>query len=151
MTSSRRRVDSVSPLKMSAYESDLRRRIATFPRDAHTWFSLGKYLNTRGRHREAEEAIRKAISLNPRPKQYWEELEEVLSLLKKTSIVEEIDQRIDRLKKLEESVNGAGSSRISSDVSPCVSCEHYTYYGCSKGQSCDALLTWRAHLLRVSE
>jgi len=151
MTSSRRRVDSVSPLKMSAYESDLRRRIATFPRDAHTWFSLGKYLHTKGRHREAEGAIRKAISLNPQPKQYWEELEEVLSHLKKTGIVKEIDQRIDRLKKLEESVDGAGSSRVSSEVSPCVSCEHYTYYGCSKGQSCEILLSWRAHLLRASE
>jgi tetratricopeptide (TPR) repeat protein len=151
MTSRRRRVDSVSPLKMSAYESDLRRRIATFPRDAHTWFSLGKYLNTRGRHREAEGAIRKAISLNPRPKQYWEELEEVLSILKKTGIVKEIDRRIDRLKKLEKSVDGARPSNVASDVSPCVSCEHYTYYGCSKGQSCDALLNWRAHLLRASE
>ncbi|MFX0055890.1 MAG: tetratricopeptide repeat protein [Candidatus Hermodarchaeota archaeon] len=151
MTSSRRRVNSVSPLKMSAYESDLRRRIATFPRDAHTWFSLGKYLSTRGRHREAEGAIRKAISLNPQPKQYWEELEEVLSVLRQTTIVDELDRRIDRLKKLEESVDGAKPSRASSDVSPCVSCEHYTYYGCSKGQSCDTLLSWRAQLLRASE
>ena len=151
MTSSRRRGESVSPLKMSAYESDLRRRIATFPRDAHTWYSLGKYLSTRGRHSEAEGAIRKAISLNPQPKQYWEELEEVLSLLKKTSIVKEIDRRIDRLKQLEESVDGAKTTSVSTDVSPCVSCEHYTYYGCSKGQSCDALLSWRAQLLRASE
>ena len=151
MTSSRRRADSVSPLKMSAYESDLRRRIATFPRDAHTWFSLGKYLRTRGRHREAEGAIRKAISLNPRPKQYWVELEEVLSILKKTNIVTEIDRRIDRLKKLEKSVKGEAPKHASSDVSPCVSCEHYTYYGCSKGQSCDLLLGWRANLLRASE
>ena len=151
MTSSRRRADSVSPLKMSAYESDLRRRLAAFPRDAHAWFTLGKHLGTRGRHREAESAIRKAISLNPQPKQFWEELEKVLSLLKKTSIVEEIDRRIDRLKQIEESVDGVENRPVSSDVSPCVECEHYTYYGCSKGQTCDDLLSWRATLLRASE
>ncbi|MHA2020786.1 MAG: tetratricopeptide repeat protein [Candidatus Thorarchaeota archaeon] len=151
MTSSKRGADSVSPLKMSVYETDLRRRLAAFPRDAHAWFSLGKHLGSRGQHREAERAIRKAISLNPQPKQFWEELEKVLSLLKKTGIVDEIDRRIDRLKQIEESVEGVEANPVSSDVSPCVSCEHYTYYGCSKGQSCDALLRWRATLLRASE
>jgi hypothetical protein len=55
------------------------------------------------------------------------------------------------LKQIEESVDGVAAPLVSSDVSPCVSCEHYTYYGCSKGQSCDALLNWRASLLRASE
>jgi tetratricopeptide (TPR) repeat protein len=151
MTSSRRRAERASSLKMSVYETDLRRRLAAFPRDAHAWFSLGKHLGSRGRHREAEGAIRKAISLNPQPKQFWEELEKVLSLLKESSIVDEIDRRIDRLKQIEESVDGVETKSVSSDVSPCVSCEHYTYYGCSKGQSCDALLSWRAALLRASE
>ncbi|MHA1926425.1 MAG: hypothetical protein ACW974_10965 [Candidatus Thorarchaeota archaeon] len=151
MTSSRQRADSGSSLKMSVYEADLRRRLAAFPRDAHTWFSLGKHLGSRGRHRDAEGAIRKAISLNPQPKQFWEELEKVLSQLKKSNIVDEIDRRIDRLKEIEESVDEVDTRPASSDVSPCVSCEHYTYYGCSKGQSCDALLSWRATLLRASE
>jgi tetratricopeptide (TPR) repeat protein len=151
MTSTRRRADSVSPLKMSAYESDLRRRLATFPRDAHTWFSLGKHLGSRGRNREAESAIRKAISLNPRPKLYWEELEKVLKVLGRSNIVDEIDRRIDRLKQIEDSVEEKSPSTVSSDVSPCVSCSHYTYYGCAKGQACEVLLSWRANLLRASE
>ncbi len=147
MTSSRRKTGSVSPLKMTAYESDLRRRLAAFPRNAHAWFSLGKHLSLRGRHREAENAIRKAISLNPQPKEFWEELEKTLSQLGKTNIIDEIDRKIDRLKQIEKHVDGVTAS----EISPCVSCEYYTYYGCSKGHSCDALLSWRTNLIRASE
>ncbi len=150
MTSARRRAESVSPLKMSVYESDLRRRIAAFPRDSNAWFSLGQHLGSRGRHLEAEGAIRKAISLNPQPKQYWEELEKVLTLLSGSTLIDEIDRRIDRLKQIEESIEGA-EVVPGSDISPCVSCEHYTYYGCSKGQSCDILLRWRTNMLRASQ
>ncbi|MHA2311596.1 MAG: tetratricopeptide repeat protein [Candidatus Thorarchaeota archaeon] len=151
MTSTKRRADSISPLKMSSYESDLRMRLATFPRDAHTWFSLGKHLSSRGRHREAEGAIRKAISLNPRPKIYWEELEKLLKELGRSNIINEIDRRIDRLKQVEESLEEKQSSSTSTDISPCVSCSHYTYYGCAKGQACEVLLSWRSNLLHASE
>ncbi|MFW9845434.1 MAG: tetratricopeptide repeat protein [Candidatus Thorarchaeota archaeon] len=151
MTSSRAGGHSTSPLKVTAYESDLRTRLAAFPRDAHTWFSLGKHLGTRGRYREAEHALRKAISLNPQPTQYWDELEKVLSHLGRTTIIDEIDRRMDRLKKIEEVLEEPVTTPSSVDVSPCVSCEYYTYYGCSKGQSCDSLLLWRSTLTRASE
>jgi cytochrome c-type biogenesis protein CcmH/NrfG len=150
MTSARRRVESVSPLKMSVYESDLRRRIAAFPRDSYAWFSLGQHLVSRGRHHEAEGAIRKAISLNPQPRQYWEELDKVLSILRGSNIIDEIDRRIDRLKEIEESIEAA-DALPRTDISPCVSCEYYTYYGCSKGQSCDMLIHWRTKMVRASE
>jgi len=119
-----------SGVSMSTMEQDLRRRLATFPNDANAWYLLGKYLSSQGRHDEAEMAIRKALSLNPKPTQFWSELERVL-----------MDQG--------RSAGAESSSDGIDDVSPCVSCEDYTYYGCSRGQQCNKLLKWRAVIARL--
>ena len=121
-----------SGVSMSTMEQDLRRRVATFPRDANAWFLLGKHLSTRGRHDEAEMAIRKALSINPKPTHFWKELERVL-----------MDQG-----------RSAGTDSPSTgfdDVSPCVSCPDYTYYGCSRGHQCNTLLKWRAVMARLAQ
>ncbi|MFX1416557.1 MAG: tetratricopeptide repeat protein, partial [Promethearchaeota archaeon] len=72
---------SAVPTKTTAYEDDLRRRLSAFPRDSQSWYSLGCYLHSIGRLKEAEEALRKAISLNPQPPHFWRELESILTSL----------------------------------------------------------------------
>ncbi len=121
-----------SGVSTSTMEQDLRLRIATFPRDANAWFLLGKFLSSRGRHDEAEMALRKALSLNPKPTHFWKELERIL-----------MDQG--------RSAGMSSSSDGFDDVSPCVSCPDYTYYGCSKGQQCNTLLKWRAVMARLTQ
>ncbi|MFW9811589.1 MAG: tetratricopeptide repeat protein [Candidatus Thorarchaeota archaeon] len=134
------------------YETDLRRRLATFPRDVLAWFALGKYLRSVGRLQEAEESLRKATSLNPGPLPFWEELALTLvdlgrideayaicdqNLRKKDDT---IVKRLEELRKLERS---AGAD-YPEETSPCVACPEYTYYGCSRGCECDAIVRWRS-------
>jgi tetratricopeptide (TPR) repeat protein len=136
---------------MGPQESDLRLRLRTFPRDAFAWFMLGKHLRTLERYKEAEAALRKAVSINPGPSRFWEELAEALTDLGRIdeayALIDSIrsgksgsDGELQKLEKIEQSIDESSS--------PCVSCEHYTYYGCSKGQSCEALIQWRSRLTK---
>ena len=137
------------------YEADLRTRIATFPRDVLAWFALGRYLRSVGRLMEAEDALRKAVSINPGPVPIWEEL--ALTLVDLGRIDEayticdqnlrqnddSIQKRVAELRKLERSAD----SQYPSETSPCVACPEYTYYGCSKGSECDAIVRWRSAMV----
>jgi len=137
------------------YEADLRTRIATFPRDVLAWFALGRYLRSVGRLKEAEEALRKAVSINSGPVPIWEEL--ALTLVDLGRIDEayticdqnlrqnddSIQKRVAELRKLERSAD----SQYPAETSPCVACPEYTYYGCSRGTECDAIVRWRSAMV----
>ena len=139
------------------YEADLRTRIATFPRDVLAWFALGRYLRSVGRLKEAEDALRKAVSINPGPVPIWEEL--ALTLVDLGRIDEayaicdqnlrqnddSIKKRVAELKKLERSAD----SEYPEETSPCIACPEYTYYGCSRGSDCDAIVRWRSAMANL--
>ncbi|MFW9868178.1 MAG: tetratricopeptide repeat protein [Candidatus Thorarchaeota archaeon] len=145
-------------ISSAMYESDLRTRLATFPRDVLAWFALGKYLRSLGRLREAEEALRKAVSLNPGPIPFWEELALTLvdlgQLEEAYRICDErmrknddsIQKRLDELKKIERSVD----TQYPEETSPCIACPEYTYYGCSRGSECDAIVRWRSAMANTT-
>jgi tetratricopeptide (TPR) repeat protein len=136
----------------ATYEADLRRRLATFPRDVLAWFALGKYLRLTGRLKEAEDALRKATSINPGPLPFWEELaltlvdlgriDEAYSICDKNLRKKDdsIVQRLEELRKLERSAG----AEYPEETSPCVACPEYTYYGCSRGSECEAIVRWRS-------
>ena len=137
--------------QLDPQESDLRLRLRTFPRDAFAWFMLGKYLREHERYAEAEQALRKAVSINPGPSRFWEELAEALTDLGRLDEAYALADSLrtgskakpgdlEKLKEIEQTIDESSS--------PCVSCEHYTYYGCSRGQSCEALIQWRARLAK---
>jgi tetratricopeptide (TPR) repeat protein len=142
----------------ATYEEDLRRRLATFPRDVLAWFALGKYLRSVGRLKEAEESLRKATSINPGPMPFWEELaltlvdlgriDEAYSIcdnnLRKKD--DSIVKRLEELRKLERSAG----AEYPEETSPCVACPEYTYYGCSRGSECDAIVRWRSAIANSS-
>jgi tetratricopeptide (TPR) repeat protein len=142
----------------ATYESDLRTRIATFPRDVLAWFALGKYLRSVGRLKEAEETLRKAVSLNPGPLPFWEELaltlvdlgriDEAYTICDKNlrKNVDPINRRLEELRKLERSAD----AEYPEETSPCVVCPEYTYYGCSRGKECDAIVRWRSAIANTS-
>ncbi len=146
-----------SKTSSTIYESDLRTRLATFPRDVLAWFALGKYLRSVGRLKEAEEALRKAVSLNPGPIPFWEEL--ALTLVDLGQLDEAyqicdkrmrnnddpIRKRLEELRKLERSAD----MKYPQETSPCVACPEYTYYGCSRGSDCDAIVRWRSAMANV--
>jgi tetratricopeptide (TPR) repeat protein len=137
----------------SLSEGDLRIRLQTFPKDAQSWFLLGKLLRTNSKLRPAEEALRKAISINPSPPHFWLELAGVLDELGLDSEATDIRQKI--VAKAREvdvsSLRGAlqASRKENSlvSVSPCISCSHYTYYGCRKRGECSELKQWRDSIL----
>jgi tetratricopeptide (TPR) repeat protein len=148
---------STAKTSSAIYESDLRTRIATFPRDVLAWFALGRYLRSVGRLKEAEEALRKAVSINPGPVPIWEEL--ALTLVDLGRIDEayhicdknlrrnddSIQKRVAELRKLERSAE----SKYPEETSPCIACPEYTYYGCSRGADCDAIVRWRSAMANV--
>jgi hypothetical protein len=138
-------------------ESDLRMRLRAFPRDAQTWYTLGSYLRSVGRFKEAEEALRKAISINPGPIHFQEELARALMDLGRFdeayqildwrgvgSIVSLRDE-INTFRELEKPV-----SEEVEVISPCIECSDYTYYGCSKGGVCDSIIEWRAKIRQLA-
>jgi len=132
---------SADPTKTTAYEDDLRRRLSAFPRDAQSWYNLGRHLHSIGRLKEAEAALRRAISLNPQPPHFWGEFEGILTALgraPKDRTGDSIRDRLASLRRIEKKVDVT-----TDDVSPCVSCKDYTYYGCSRGKACDLILKWR--------
>jgi len=136
-------------------ESDLRMRLKTFPRDAQSWYSLGSLMRSTGNLEEAESSLRRAISLNPRPIHFWDELARVL--MDQGRIDEayqlyddgtrrasaSIKNELEHLRQLERTVD-------SDDTSPCISCSDYSYYGCSRGKTCDAIIRWRSRAQHLS-
>jgi tetratricopeptide (TPR) repeat protein len=148
---------STAKTSSAIYESDLRTRISTFPRDVLAWFALGRYLRSVGRLKEAEEALRKAVSINPGPTPFWEELALTLvdlgrideayticdrNLRKNT---DSIQKRVAELRKMERSAD----AQLPAETSPCVACPEYTYYGCSRGNECDVIVRWRSAMANV--
>ncbi len=141
------------------YEADLRTRLDTFPRDVLAWFALGRYLRSVGRLKEAEEALRKAVSLNPGPIPFWEELaltlvdlgqlDEAYTICDKNMRKNDdsIRKRLEELRKLERSAD----SKYPEETSPCIACPEYTYYGCSKGAECDAIVRWRSAMASANQ
>ena len=137
-------------------ETDLRTRLRTFPRDAQSWFSLGAYLRSVERFEEAEEALRKAISINPGPTHFWEELtrtlmdmgrlEEAYHLYDsgKRTASSSIKAELEKMRQLEKNIEDTD------ETSPCISCKDYSYYGCSKGGMCESIIQWRMRIQKVS-
>lgn len=137
-------------------EADLRTRLRTFPRDAQTWFTLGAYLRSVGRLEEAEEALRKAISLNPGPTHFWEELTRILMGLGRLdeayhlydsgrrAASSSIKKELEKMQQLEKTIDDTD------ETSPCISCKDYSYYGCSKGGMCGSIVQWRTKIQKAS-
>ncbi|KXH75660.1 MAG: hypothetical protein AM326_08815 [Candidatus Thorarchaeota archaeon SMTZ-45] len=148
---------STTKTSSAIYEADLRTRLATFPRDVLAWFALGRYLRSVGRLREAEDALRKAVAINPKPMPFWEEL--ALTLVDLGRIDEayaicdknlrrnddSIQKRVAELRRLERSAD----TQYPAETSPCVACPEYTYYGCSRGAECDAIVRWRSAMANI--
>jgi tetratricopeptide (TPR) repeat protein len=138
-------------------ESDLRMRLRTFPRDAQTWYTLGSYLHSSGRLDEAEEALRKAISLNPGPAHFLEELARILMDLgrldeayqlydkRAPSSIDALRGEIGVLRRME-----AAAEENTIAISPCIDCSNYTYYGCSKDGACDSIIRWRTRISQLA-
>jgi tetratricopeptide (TPR) repeat protein len=138
-------------------ESDLRLRLRTFPRDAQTWCTLGSYLRSMGRLEEAEEALRKAISLNPGPTHFREELGLILMALgrldeayryldhRRAESTDSLSGEVDSLRAIERAVDEEVNV-----ISPCVDCPDYSYYGCSKGGTCESVLQWRSKIRQLA-
>jgi tetratricopeptide (TPR) repeat protein len=138
-------------------ESDLRIRLRTFPRDAHTWCTLGSYLRSMGRFEEAEEALRKAISLNPGPAHFQEELARILMAvgrldeayqlldIRGNGSIAFLRDEINAFRDIESSINEEVDA-----ISPCIACQDYSYYGCSKGGACDSIIQWRARIRELA-
>ncbi|TFG32982.1 hypothetical protein EU527_09060 [Candidatus Thorarchaeota archaeon] len=136
----------------SVIEDDLRTRLRTFPRDSQSWFLLGAYLRSVGLLKEAEESLRKAISINPGPTHFWEELtrtlmdmgrlEEAYQLYDsgKRAASSSIKKELEKMRMLEQKIEDID------ETSPCISCKNYSYYGCSKGGICDSILQWRIRI-----
>jgi tetratricopeptide (TPR) repeat protein len=136
-------------------ESDLRTRLKTFPRDAQSWYSLGVLLRSTGNLEEAESSLRRAISLNPGPIHFWDELARILMDMGRieeayqlydggtrrasTSIRKELQDFRQIERKVDEEV-----------TVPCISCPDYSYYGCSKGNICEAIIRWRSRAQHLS-
>jgi len=136
-------------------ESDLRIRLKTFPRDAQSWYSLGSLLRSGDRFEEAESSLRRAISLNPGPTHFWDELARVLMDMGR---IEEAYQLYDggarssstSLKKELEDLRQLERKVDAEETSPCIACPDYSYYGCSKGQTCNAIIQWRSRAQHLS-
>ncbi|TFH00397.1 MAG: tetratricopeptide repeat protein [Candidatus Thorarchaeota archaeon] len=136
-------------------ESDLRTRLKTFPRDAQSWYSLGSLLRSVGNFEEAESSLRRAISLNPGPTHFWDELARILMDLGR---LEEAYQLYDggtkrasfSIKKELEDFRQLERKIDAEETSPCIACSDYSYYGCSKGKTCDAIIRWRSRAQHLS-
>jgi hypothetical protein len=138
-------------------ESDLRMRLRTFPRDAQAWFKLGSHLRSVHRLEEAEEALRKAISLNSGPAHFHQELGFILIALGR------LDEAYRYLDGRRSGASGSLSAEVESlreidraeiseldVISPCVECPDYSYYGCSKGASCQLVMEWRTKIRQLA-
>lgn len=139
----------------SVQESDLRTRLKTFPRDAQSWYTLGTLLRSGGRLEEAESSLRRAISLNPGPTHFWDELARTLMDMGRIeeayqlydggtrSASATLRKELEDLKQLERKIDAE-------ETVPCVACADYSYYGCSKGKTCDAIIRWRSRAQHLS-
>ena len=136
-------------------ESDLRTRLRTFPRDAQSWYTLGFLLRSTGNLEEAENTLRRAISLNPGPTHFWDELARVLMDMGRIQEAYQLydggkRRASDSLKKDLEDLRKIDCNAEANETSPCISCPDYSYYGCSKGGTCSMILQWRAKSRNVS-
>ncbi|MFW9931733.1 MAG: tetratricopeptide repeat protein [Candidatus Thorarchaeota archaeon] len=145
----------------AAQEQNLRLRISTFPNDSHSWFLLGCVLRKQKRYKESEQALRRAVTLNPAPTVFWSELACVLQDLGHGRIDPEKLRELgaERPEIQEPDSLGMKVRRIRTDdalrkteaiprinahlTSPCVSCPDYTYYGCRRQEACAELIQWR--------
>ncbi|TFG34367.1 hypothetical protein EU527_03990 [Candidatus Thorarchaeota archaeon] len=137
-------------------EADLRTRLRAFPRDAQSWFLLGTYLRSVGLLNEAEDALRKAISINSGPIHFWEELTRILMDMGrleeayqlydsgKRTASPSVKKELEKMRLLELKIKDVD------ETSPCISCKDYSYYGCSKGGTCDSILQWRMKIRKVT-
>lgn len=146
-----------SDVPSTVTESDLRIRLRTFPRDAQTWYKLGFYLRSVKRLEEAEEALRKAISLNPGPTHFHEELTRTLIELGKLDEAYQLcdSQRQSTVSSLRDEIQEFREiERVVDDetdlVSPCIACPEYTYYGCSSRGVCESIIHWRARIRQLA-
>jgi predicted Zn-dependent protease len=137
----------------SLSERNLRTRLRTFPKDAQSWFLLGKLLRTGEKLKPAEDALRKAISINPAPPHFWLELARVLDDLgidsEATNIRHQLVEKakVLDLSSLKATIEASKTKDSLVAVSPCISCSHYTYYGCNKRDQCSELREWRSSVL----
>jgi tetratricopeptide (TPR) repeat protein len=148
---------TISDRPSAVTESDLRLRLRTFPRDAQTWCTLGSYLHSMGRLEEAEDALRKAISLNPGPAHFHEKLGLILMALgrldeayrfldhRRSGSTDTLNGEVNSLREIEKSVDEEVNV-----VSPCVECPDYSYYGCSKGGACESVQLWRSKIRQIA-
>jgi predicted Zn-dependent protease len=145
----------------AAQEENLRLRISTFPNDSHSWFLLGCVLRKQKRLKEAERALRRAVTLNPAPTVFWSELALVLQALGHDAIdpdqlkalgpeMPESEQppaiaaSVRRTKREDSLRKSEAIPRMNAHVtSPCISCPDYTYYGCRRREACADLIRWR--------
>ncbi len=145
----------------AAQEQNLRLRISTFPNDSHSWFLLGCVLRKQRKFKESEQALRKAVTLNPAPTVFWSELACVLQDLGHSKIdpeklkelgpehpeSQQPDSLLDELKQTKDDGGLRKTEaipRINAHLtSPCVSCRDYTYYGCRRQEACVELIQWR--------
>lgn len=146
----------------AAQEHNLRLRISTFPNDSHSWFLLGCVLRKQERYKESEQALRRAVTLNPAPTVFWSELACVLEDLGHSPIdperlrdigaehpesLQPVDlvTRLRQSKKDDSLRRSEAIPRINAHLtSPCVSCPDYTYYGCRRQEACTRLIEWRS-------
>ncbi|MGY5852940.1 MAG: tetratricopeptide repeat protein [Candidatus Thorarchaeota archaeon] len=138
---------------ITTYESDLRTRLSTFPYDAQGWYCLGCHLHHEHRLQEAEESLRKAIRFNTKPIHFWSELAAVLSTMGRHEEASSILQRIgeDTKQAVGEDLHKTRSLHRLRDIrgtSPCIDCQDYTYYGCSRGEPCGRFVVWRSGMSR---
>ena len=149
------RLATINDRPSTVRESDLRTRLKTFPRDAQSWYTLGSLLRSSGNFEEAESSLRRAISLNPGPTHFWDELARTLMDMGR---IEEAYQLYDggtkrassSIKKELEDLRQLERKIDAEETSPCISCTDYSYYGCSKGKSCDAIIRWRSRAQHLS-
>jgi cytochrome c-type biogenesis protein CcmH/NrfG len=148
-------ISTINDRPSTVREADLRTRLKTFPRDAQSWFSLGSLLRTNGKLEEAESSLRRAISLNPGPTHFWDELARTLmdmgrideayqlydGVVRRAS--DKIKQELDRQRQIEHQAK-------TDETSPCISCPDYSYYGCSKGETCELIIRWRSRAEHLS-
>jgi hypothetical protein len=99
-----------------------------------------------------------AVTLNPGPLPFWEELaltlvdlgriDEAYTICDKNlrKNADSIQRRLEELRKIERSV----TAEYPAETSPCVACPEYTYYGCSRGSECDAIVRWRSAIANAS-
>ncbi len=146
----------------TAKTRDLKTRVRAFPKDANSWFLLGQHLRKMNNLRGAEGALRKALNLNPLPDAFWIELAKLFSDLgieveladlknwmskdgAKANIIVSLEQTL-HLEEFPLLLRPTSRSKVSQcfEVSPCIECPEYRYYGCTRDAPCEDYRRWRS-------